>query len=105
MKVVLGIALAFVVGLPALGAGITTVEINGIEYTNVNNVRISDNGRIFVSSANGLTVVSADKLPEDFLKSWNKSQNLQKRPRNRKRMNCSIKLSLRFFPRGKWCGL
>lgn len=71
MKVVLGIALAFVVGLPALGAGITTVEINGIEYTNVNNVRISDNGRIFVSSANGLTVVSADKLPEDFLKSWN----------------------------------
>jgi S1-C subfamily serine protease len=71
MKVVLGMALAFVVGLPSLGAGIATVEINGNEYTNVNDVHVSDNGRIFVSAANGMTVVSVDKLPEDFLKSWN----------------------------------
>jgi len=71
MKVVLGMALAFVVGLTALGSGITTVEINGNQYTNVNNVHVSDNGRIFISAANGMTVISVDKLPEDFLKSWN----------------------------------
>ena len=71
MKVLLGIALAVVIGRFALGNGITTVAINGNEYTNVNAVRISDNGRIFVSAANGMVVVSADKLPEDFLKSWN----------------------------------
>jgi len=71
MKGILGMSLAAIVGFSAFGDGLTTVLINGNEYTNVNDVHISDNGKIFVSGANGMTVVSADKLPEDFLKSWN----------------------------------
>lgn len=71
MKAILGISLAAIVGFSAFGDGIATVLINGNEYTNVNDVHISDNGKIFVSGANGMTVVSADKLPDDFLKSWN----------------------------------
>ncbi len=67
----LGMTLAVVMGVSAGEAGIPTVEINGGEYTNVNDVHISDNGKIFVSAANGMTVISADKLPADFLKSWN----------------------------------
>lgn len=58
-------------GFSAAEAGIPTVEINRDEYTNVNDVHVTDNGGIFVSGANGMTVVSADQLPADFLKSWN----------------------------------
>ncbi len=71
MKVILGVTLAAIAGFSAFGVGITSVNINGNEYTNISEVRISDNGKIFVSAANGMTVASADKLPDDFLKSWN----------------------------------
>lgn len=72
MKVLLEIALAaVVVGSSAFGNGIATVEINGNEFTNVNEVHVSANGQIFVSATNGMTTISANKLPEDFLKSWN----------------------------------
>ncbi|HEY3762101.1 MAG TPA: serine protease [Verrucomicrobiae bacterium] len=63
--------LAAALGFSALGDGITSVQINDNEYTNITDVHISGNGKIFVSGANGMTVVSADKLPGDFLKSWN----------------------------------
>lgn len=71
MKVMLGMTLAVIMGVSAGAAGIPTVEINGDEYTNINDVHVSDNGRIFVSGANGMTVVNAGQLPTDFLKSWN----------------------------------
>jgi S1-C subfamily serine protease len=71
VKIIVGVSLAAIVGFSAFGDGITTVNINGNVYTNISEVRISDNGKIFVSAANGMTVSSADKLPDDFLKSWN----------------------------------
>jgi S1-C subfamily serine protease len=71
MKVMLGVTLATVVGFSTFGDGISSVEINDNEYTNITDVHISDNGKIFVSGNNGMTVISADKLPADFLKSWN----------------------------------
>jgi S1-C subfamily serine protease len=63
--------LATVVGFSTFGDGITSVEINNNEYTNITDVHISDNGKIFVSGANGMTVAAASTLPADFLKSWN----------------------------------
>lgn len=73
MKVLLrmAVAMAVALGSHALGKGISTVEINGNEYTNVAEVHLSGNGGVFISAANGMTVVGIDKLPEDFLKSWN----------------------------------
>jgi S1-C subfamily serine protease len=71
MKGLPGIALAVVLPCAALGGEMASVQIDGNDYTNITDVHISGNGGIFISAANGMTVVSADKLPDDFLKSWN----------------------------------
>jgi len=71
MKALPGIALAVAVTSAAWGGGITSVTVDSTEYTNISEVHISGNGRIFISAANGMTAVSPDELPDDFLKSWN----------------------------------
>jgi S1-C subfamily serine protease len=71
MKALPGIALAVAVTSAAWGGGITDVTVDSTEYTNISEVHISGNGRIFISAANGMTTVSPDELPDDFLKSWN----------------------------------
>lgn len=70
MKASLGIALTLVITAAAYGSGITSVTIDGNEYTNITDVHVSGNKGIFISAANGMVVVSPDKLPDDFLKSW-----------------------------------
>src|SRR5580692_6574465 len=74
MKVLPGIALVVVSGAAALGAGMTSLEVGGNEYTNISDVHVSGNGGVFISAANGMIVVSADTLPDDFLASWNISR-------------------------------
>jgi S1-C subfamily serine protease len=64
-------ALVFGICCSVFGDGITTVEANGKQYTNVYDVHIGTDGRVVIFSSNGATIASADKLPVDFLKSWN----------------------------------
>jgi S1-C subfamily serine protease len=73
MKILPGVILAVMIRATAYGdgIGITSVEIDGAEYTNISDVHVSGNKGIFISAANGMMVISPDKLPDDFLKSWN----------------------------------
>ena len=66
--------LATLVGLMVitdLGAGIPDVEINGIMHSNVTSVAVISGGKIMVSYSGGAAAVMADKLPAEFLASWN----------------------------------
>jgi S1-C subfamily serine protease len=53
------------------GAGLTSVQIDGNSYTNITDVHISSGGRIVMLFPGGGTSASADKVPPDFLASWN----------------------------------
>jgi S1-C subfamily serine protease len=71
MKGFPGIALAVFLPCTALADGMSSVEIDGNDYTNVTDVHISGTGAIYISAGNGTMMVGADKLSDDFLKSWN----------------------------------
>lgn len=66
---------------PAFGEGITVVEVNGNVYSNISKVHVGTGGRIIIDFPAGGTSASADKLPTNFLASWNigpESQNAAK---------------------------
>jgi S1-C subfamily serine protease len=58
-------------GAIAFGAGLTSVQIDGNSYTNITDVHVSSGGRIILLFPGGGTSASADKVPPDFLASWN----------------------------------
>lgn len=70
MKALLGMALASAVAWSVFGDGMTTVEINGNQYTNITKVYVSPSGLIIILFPGGGTSASADKVPGDFLASW-----------------------------------
>jgi S1-C subfamily serine protease len=70
MKALLSLLL-IMVGASALAAGLTSVEINGNSYSNVTKVYISAAGRVIIMFDGGGTSASADKVPTNFLSSWN----------------------------------
>lgn len=70
MKALLGIALTVALTAAAHGVGITSVQIDGNDYTNITDVHVSGNKGIFISAANGMAVVDPEKLTDAFLKSW-----------------------------------
>jgi hypothetical protein len=71
MKVLLGMALAVLVGSSVFGAGLPAVTINGKEYTNVNDVHLTSENRIMILFPGGGISPNADTIPTDFLESWN----------------------------------
>ncbi|MGA2240666.1 MAG: hypothetical protein ABSH11_01315 [Verrucomicrobiota bacterium] len=71
MKVLLGMAVAVLVGRSVFGAGFTTVTINGKGYTNVNDVHLTSDNRIMILFSGGGVSPNADTIPTDFLESWN----------------------------------
>ena len=64
-------------GAVAFGAGLTSVQIDGNSYTNITDVHISSAGRVIMLFPGGGTSASADKIPPDFLASWNISPMAQ----------------------------
>ncbi len=74
MKILFGMALAVIVGCSAFGDGITSVEIDGNQYTNINKVYVSAGGRIIIVFPGGGTSASVDKIPTNFLASWDINQ-------------------------------
>jgi S1-C subfamily serine protease len=75
VKALLSAVLAMM-GAMAFGAGLTSVQIDGNTYTNITDVHISG-GRIIMLFPGGGTSASADKVPLDFLASWNISPAAQ----------------------------
>jgi S1-C subfamily serine protease len=78
VRVLLGMALAVVVGCSAFGAGLTSVEINGEQYSNITKVYVGSHGRIVILIPGGGTSASADSIPANFLASWNIDPNAAK---------------------------
>jgi S1-C subfamily serine protease len=70
-------AVLMMVGAMAFGAGLTSVQIDGNTYTNITDVHISSGGRVIMLFPGGGTSASADKVPPDFLASWNISPMAQ----------------------------
>ncbi|MDR3459427.1 MAG: serine protease [Verrucomicrobiae bacterium] len=60
--------------LSAAGEGVTSLQLNGNTYTNINRVYVGSGGRIIILYDGGGTSANLDKLPADFLKSWNINQ-------------------------------
>ena len=77
MKALLGMALAVAILCSAFGDGMTSVEVNGNQYTNINKVYVGTGGRIIIFFPGGGTSASADKVPADFLASWNINKDAQ----------------------------
>jgi S1-C subfamily serine protease len=77
MKALLGMALAVAFGCSVFADGMTGVEINGNQYTNINKVYVGSGGRIIILFDGGGTSASADKVPADFLASWNIKKEAQ----------------------------
>ena len=61
----------------AFGAGWTSVQIDGNTYSNITDVHISSGGRVIMIFPGGGTSASADRVPQDFLASWNISPAAQ----------------------------
>jgi len=71
MKVLLGIVLAVIVGYAARAVDkLTSVKIDGTEYTDITKVYVKADGRITILFTGGGTTVNVDKVPADFLDSW-----------------------------------
>jgi len=70
-------ALAVAIGCSAFADGMTSVEINGNQYTNINKVYVGTGGKIIIFFDGGGTSASADKVPADFLASWNINKETQ----------------------------
>ncbi len=70
MKVLLSMALVLI-SVAAFGDGQSSVEINGSSYTNITKAYVGTAGRIIILYTGGGTSASADKVPADFLASWN----------------------------------
>lgn len=77
MKALLGVALAALMGCSVLADGITSIVVNGNQYTNINRVYVGPGGKIFIFFPGGGTSASADKVPADFLTSWNINKESQ----------------------------
>src|ERR1700722_7409383 len=77
MKALFGMVLAIAIGCSVLADGITSVEINGNQYTNISKVYVGTGGRIIIFFPGGGTSASADKVPTDFLASWNINKETQ----------------------------
>jgi S1-C subfamily serine protease len=77
MKALLGMALALALGCSAFADGIANVEINGNQYSNITKVFIGTGGRVIIYFPSGGTSASADKVPADFLASWNINKESQ----------------------------
>jgi S1-C subfamily serine protease len=77
MKVALSILLTAFAAGAALGAGQSSVEIDGISYSNITRVAPGPGGRIIIDfGENGAKSAMADKFPADFLASWLSSNTL-----------------------------
>jgi len=64
-------ALAIVVGWSAYaGDRITSVEINGRQYTNISNVYVGDSGKIVIVSPSIVSAAKVGDVPTNFLDSW-----------------------------------
>ena len=77
MKFLPGMALLLLTAIALFADGITSVEINGQQYTGINKVYIASNGRIIILYPGGGTSESADKIPAAFLESWNINKETQ----------------------------
>ncbi len=85
MKILLGMALAVVVGWSAYGNDkITSVEINGRQYTNINQVYVGETGKIMIISPSIQTLVNAEDVPTNFLDSWNINEKSRKAANEKK---------------------
>jgi TPR repeat protein len=79
MKILLGMALVVVVGWSVYGNDkITSVEINGRQYTNINEVYVGESGKIVIVSPSIQTALNADDIPTNFLASWNINEESRK---------------------------
>jgi S1-C subfamily serine protease len=76
VKALLSAVLAMVAAV-AFGAGWPSVQIDGNSYSNITDVHISSAGRIIMIFPGGGTSASANKVPQDFLASWNISPTAQ----------------------------
>jgi hypothetical protein len=70
MKALLSTGLVLL-GVAALGDGLTSVEIGGNTYSNITSVALGAAGRIIIRRSDGIQSADADKVPQDFLASWN----------------------------------
>jgi S1-C subfamily serine protease len=77
MKFLPGMALLLLTAIASFADGITSVEINGYQYTDINKVYVASNGRIIILFPGGGTSESADKIPAAFLESWNINKQTQ----------------------------
>jgi S1-C subfamily serine protease len=77
MKALLSFVLTMLAVDLAFGDGMTTAVINGNSYSNISKVYVGAGGRVIILFPGGGTSASADKVPQDFLTSWNISQEAQ----------------------------
>jgi S1-C subfamily serine protease len=77
MKFLPGMALLLLTAIVSFAGGISSVEINGQQYTGINQVYVASNGRVIILYPGGGTSASADKIPAAFLESWNINKQTQ----------------------------
>jgi S1-C subfamily serine protease len=74
MKALLSI-IGMLLAMAAVGAGLTSVELNGNAYSNISKVYLGSGGKVIVVYPGGGTSANVDKVPADFLASWNIGQD------------------------------
>jgi hypothetical protein len=77
MKALLSMVFADSVATVAFGDGLDNVVIDGNSYSNITKVYVGSTGRIIIVYPDGGTSASVDKVPTNFLASWNINQALQ----------------------------
>jgi S1-C subfamily serine protease len=79
MTIFFVVSLAFLASSSAWAAGgIPNVEIEGKTYTNIERVYVGPSEHIIIVHAGGVTSATADKVPTNFLASWNILADLQR---------------------------
>jgi S1-C subfamily serine protease len=79
MTIFFVVSLAFFTSSTAWDAGgIPNVEIDGKNYTNIERVYVGASEHIIIAHAGGVISTTADKVPTNFLASWNILADLQK---------------------------
>ena len=71
MRALPALALTLLLTSAAWAGGLTQVELNGTSYHNITKVYVGGGGRIIILYDGGGTSASADKVPANFLTSWN----------------------------------
>jgi S1-C subfamily serine protease len=74
MKALLSMVIMGMLTFSAAADGVSSLELDGVQYTNISDVSINPGNKVSFIHANGVSSFKLDQLPQDFLASWGINQ-------------------------------